>query len=114
MPSEFMIHWAGSGRCGATLFLFFLVGTLWTALSAQELVPGAYTPAPVGVNLLTLSSAYNSGDVSFDPSLPVEDASARITAGSVGYARTFGFQGRCSSRPCVSGETREKCKTSFG
>ena len=62
--------------------------------SGQELVPGAYTPAPMGVNLVTLSGAYSSGDLSFDPSLPVSDASARISAGSVGFGRTFGLLGR--------------------
>jgi hypothetical protein len=79
------------------VFLSCLIGAPSTALSAQELVPGAYTAAPVGVNLVTLSAAYNSGDLSFDPSLPIEDASARISAGSIGYARTFGLFGRAAN-----------------
>ncbi len=65
--------------------------------SAQELVPAAYTPAPVGVNLLTLAAGYNSGDLSFDPSLPVSDASARISGWSVSYGRTLGVFGRSAT-----------------
>ena len=60
-------------------------------------MPAAYTPAPVGVNLLSVTYGYSSGDVSFDPSLPVEDASAQINAWSVGYGRTFGFLGRAAN-----------------
>jgi len=74
---------------------------------AQELVPAAYTPAPVGVNLVTLAAGYSSGDVTFDPSLPVEDGSASITAGSISYSRTFGAFGRSANAtvivPCVTG-----------
>ncbi len=79
------------------MVLSCLFGALSTPVSAQELVPAAYTPAPVGVNLVTLTGVYSSGDLSFDQSLPIEDASARITAWSVGYGRTFGVFGRASN-----------------
>jgi hypothetical protein len=82
---------------GLTFGFSCLSGLLSIPGSAQELVPAAYTPAPVGINLVTLGGVYNSGDISFDPSLPVEDASARISAGSVGYARTFGLLGRAAN-----------------
>jgi hypothetical protein len=90
------------------LWLFCLVGLAPQAVLAQELVPAAYTPAPVGVNLVTLSGGYSSGDVSFDPSLPVEDASARINALSVSYGRSFGLVGRSATvtviAPYVKGD----------
>jgi len=65
--------------------------------NAQELVPAAYTVAPVGINLVSVAGAHNRGDLSFDPSLPVSDASARITGWSVTYGRTFGLLGRAAN-----------------
>jgi hypothetical protein len=81
----------------AILLLACLVGGSAPAASAQELVPAAFTPAPVGVNLLTMWSGMSSGDVTFDPSLPVEDVSARIFAWAGGYGRTFSFFGRSAN-----------------
>jgi hypothetical protein len=64
---------------------------------AQELEPRAYSPNPVGVNFVVLGVGHSSGDVLIDPSLPLTDVNARITAGLVGYGRTFGLFGRSSS-----------------
>ena len=68
-----------------------------SAASAQDLVVGAYTPAPVGFNLLTVSGFFSTGGLSFDPTLPVEDASAKLGGGFVGYGRTFRLGGRFAS-----------------
>ncbi len=97
MITELMISRLGSGRRRVAFILSCLFGSLSTAAHAQELVPAAYTPAPVGINLVVLTGGYSKGEVSFDPSLPVEDASARIHAWSVGYGRTFGFFGRAAN-----------------
>jgi hypothetical protein len=67
------------------------------AVAAQELVPAAYTPAPYGVNLVTVAAVYNSGDLTFDPTAPIEDASAEIFASTLGFARTFGLAGRSAN-----------------
>ena len=80
-----------------TIVLSCLVGTLSAAVGAQELVPAAYTPAPYGVNLLSLASSYNTGDLAFDPSGPIEDASGRIMASTLGYARTLKIAGRSAN-----------------
>jgi hypothetical protein len=97
MVTELMISRLGSGRRRVAFILSCLFGSLSTAAHAQELFPAAYTPAPVGINLVVLTGGYSKGEVSFDPSLPVEDASARIHAWSVGYGRTFGFFGRAAN-----------------
>jgi hypothetical protein len=65
--------------------------------SAQELLPAAYTPAPYGINLLSLAATYNSGDLAFDPSGPIEDASAKIGFSTLGYARTLKVAGRSAN-----------------
>lgn len=61
---------------------------------AQDLVPGAYTPGPVRLNILTFLASFNKGDVTFDPALPIDDAQATIGAGAVGYTRSLGLAGR--------------------
>jgi hypothetical protein len=67
------------------------------AAHAQELEPRAYSPNPVGVNFIVLGAGHSSGDVLLDPSLPLTDVDARITAGLTGYGRTLGLFGRSAS-----------------
>ena len=62
--------------------------------SAQELEPGAYWPIPVGLNILTVSNAFNFGDVAFDPSAPIDEASARINTTAFAFTRAFNLGGR--------------------
>ena len=62
--------------------------------SAQELTPGAYWPLPNGINILTFVNSFNWGDVAFDPSLPVEDADAKINTTAVAYTYTLSIAGR--------------------
>ena len=81
---------------------------MWPVLaSAQELEPGAYWPLPRGVNIVTGVGGFNWGDVAFDPSLPVEDGSARITSTAVSFTRAFNLAGRSAnagaSLPLVGG-----------
>jgi hypothetical protein len=84
-------------RSSAAFCLFCLLGGLATTTSAQELVPAAYTPAPYGINLLSLAAVYNEGGLAFDPSVPVEDVTAQITVSTLGYARTLNFAGRSAN-----------------
>lgn len=72
-----------------------LMGALST--SAQELIPAAYTPAPAGVNLVSVASFYNDGDIAFDPSGPIEDGSGEILASTLSYSRTLGLFGRSAT-----------------
>jgi hypothetical protein len=81
-------------------------------LGAQELEPGTYTVSPVGINVLNLSYVFNTGDVTFDPSLPVEDGSARVHTGSFAYARSVNLAGRSATAlvafPLVGGHVTGK------
>lgn len=67
------------------------------AAHAQELEPRAYSPNPVGANFVVLGVGHSSGNVLLDPSLPLTDVDARITAGLTGYGRTFALFGRSAS-----------------
>ena len=65
--------------------------------SAQELQPGAYWPLPGGLNILTVMDSFNWGDVTFDPSLPVEDASATVNTTVAAYTHTLSVAGRSAN-----------------
>ena len=77
-------------------------------LFAQDVQPRVYTPAPVGINLVTLGYSYSSGAVLYDKTIPIEDASARVHSLSAAYSRSiglFGSAGRIDlAVPFVSGE----------
>jgi hypothetical protein len=80
-------------RCCAVVIL----GSTTTAIRAQELEPRAYSPNPIGINFILTGASHSSGDVVFDPSSPLEDVSASINAGILGYGRIFGWFGRSAS-----------------
>ena len=64
---------------------------------AQDLIPGAYTPAPIGVNIVTIAGAFSHGDVAFDTSSPAEDGRATVGATIIGFNRTLELGGRFAS-----------------
>ena len=73
--------------------------TLFVACTvhAQELEPGAYSPAPVGFNIALASYTHSSGDLAFDASVPITEASASINQAVFGYVRTLDVAGRQAS-----------------
>lgn len=96
------------------------------AARGQELEPRAYTPVPIGGNLVISAFTYQKGEVLLDPSLPVTDLSAELAIGTLGYARTFSFFGRyanvgfglpgawASAEGNVFEERREVTRTGLG
>ena len=52
----------------------YLVLLTTAAACAQDLVPRAYLITPTGSNAVTVAHSWNTGDVVFDPSVPIEDA----------------------------------------
>jgi hypothetical protein len=65
-----------------------------TRAHAQDLEPRAYSNAPVGFNFLVMGYANSQGGLSFDPSLPIEDARLKIHTGVFAYARTLDLWGK--------------------
>jgi hypothetical protein len=96
------------------------------AARAQSLEPRAYSNSPVGTNFLVAGVAYSQGDVTLDPSLPIEDANARVYSGFVGYARTLDLWGqsgqigllvpgaRADANGLIEGQARSVSRTGFG
>jgi hypothetical protein len=80
-----------------TLLAVLLLLVSAGSAAAQELEPGAYWPIPRGFNIFTAANSLNWGDVAFDPSLPIEDASATINTTALAYARAFGLAGRSAN-----------------
>jgi hypothetical protein len=72
---------------------------LWHArmVHAQDLLVGAFVPAPVDFNVITATTSVSVGDLSFDPALPVDDGRARLGAVAVVYTRTLPIAGRFAS-----------------
>ena len=74
---------------------------------AQELEPGAYWPIARGINIITAVDSFNWGDIAFEPSVPIDEASARINTTVVAFTRAFNLAGRSAnaglSLPIVGG-----------
>jgi len=62
---------------------------LWSAASAQELMPRAYWPTPNGTNVFVVAYGRSVGDIVTDPSLPVTGVDSKIDNLSFTYQRTF-------------------------
>jgi hypothetical protein len=87
-------------------------------VSAQELAPRAYWPAPVGTNVAVLAYQRSKGDIVIDPSLPITGVESEIDYLQVGYQRYFSLFGRTASqstfvvrRPWMSPASRRCGKT---
>jgi hypothetical protein len=63
-------------------------------VSAQELEPRAYAPSPVGANFLVTAFSWSSGDVVFDPTIPITDVEADVRAFVVAVGHSFNLFGR--------------------
>ena len=64
---------------------------------AQELVPRAYLVTPKGSNAVTVSWSWNSGAVTFDPSLPITDSNGTFQTQVLSYYHSYGLFGRSSN-----------------
>jgi hypothetical protein len=69
--------------------------------STQELEPGAYWPIPAGLNIVTIINSFNWGDMAFDPSAPIDEASATINTAAFVFTRAFSLAGRSANAGVV-------------
>jgi hypothetical protein len=68
-----------------------------TISRAQDLVPRAYLVTPQGSNAVTLSWSRNSGEVTFDPSVPITDNKGSFQTQVLSYYHSYGLFGRSSN-----------------
>jgi len=62
--------------------------------SAQDLEPRVYSASPVGTTFLQVGFGRSSGDVVFDPTVPITNVEATLYSPIVGLSHTFGLFGR--------------------
>lgn len=62
--------------------------------SAQDMEPRAYSASPVGTTFLQIAYGRSSGDVVFDPTIPITNVQATLYSPTVGASHTFGLFGR--------------------
>jgi len=76
------------------------IGLIFTAVSdtlaAQDLEPRAYSASPVGTSFVGIAFGRSSGDIAFDPTLPITNAKATLYSPALGLGHTFGLFGRQS------------------
>jgi len=80
-------------RILSTLVLAGCCGAAW----AQQLEPRAYSVSPTGVNIVLIGYTHAAGDLNFDPSIPIDNGSARINATVLGYFRSLNVFGRSAN-----------------
>lgn len=68
---------------------------------SQEMQPRAYLPAPIGVGFTGIGYSYNTGDLLFDPSLPIEDAYVKAHIPSLSVGASLGIFGHSSQALAV-------------
>ncbi len=84
-------------RHAAVMLLALLALLVSGSACAQELEPRAYSPSPVGANFLLATYSYQSGEILFDPALPLDDVEAKINGVVGGYGRSFALAGRSAT-----------------
>ena len=67
------------------LVAIIFAALLTSAVTAQEMTPRAYWPAPKGTQVLSLGLAYTDGDIIPDPSLPIVGFDSEITSAVIGF-----------------------------
>ena len=81
----------------------------------QELEPGAYSPSPVGMNIAVVALTYNTGELTFDPSGPIDNARADILQVfqlAAGNRRVNSGEDGRFRLVCRSLESRAECRGS--
>jgi hypothetical protein len=78
----------------AALLLLLAILSIHLTAAAQDLEPRAYSPSPTGVSFAIVGFGRSSGDISFDPSVPITNASATLYSPLLGLGQTFGIFGR--------------------
>ena len=88
---------ARGGRRAAFALAALLVAGAASSLHAQDLAPRAYVVTPLGSNAVTLSYTYNTGELLFEGTVPIEDATGKLSVPMATYYRSFGLFGRSAN-----------------
>ena len=93
LPAEAVMSIASPRRARS-----WIVACLVPAVcTAQDLTPRAYLPLPVSSNAVILTYAFSDGELVFDPTLPITDATGTIHTPVVSLFHAFDLFGRSAS-----------------
>jgi hypothetical protein len=67
------------------------------ALRAQDLSPRAYLITPLRTNAVTLSTAYNDGELLLEGTVPITDATGKLDFSTLTLYHSLGFFGRSAN-----------------
>ena len=81
-------------RDALTMLIVWLAPALCTA---QDLAPRAYLPLPVSSNAVIVTYGFSDGELLFDPTLPITDATGIIHAPVLTLYHAFNFFGRSAN-----------------
>jgi hypothetical protein len=62
--------------------------------AAQDMEPRRWTHLPIDLNVLSLTYAYTTGDLQFDPLLGIDDAEFQMHSAFLAYSRSFALLGQ--------------------
>jgi hypothetical protein len=80
---------------GWCLLLVVGIATLSSVgAAAQDLEPRAYSASPIGTNFVGFGFGRSSGDITFDPAVPLTDVTGTFYTPALGLGRTFALFGR--------------------
>lgn len=65
-----------------------------SSVCATDIEPRAYSNIPVGVNFLLAGYGYTKGNVTFAPSVPIENGNMEIHSTVLAYVRSLDFWGK--------------------
>lgn len=71
-----------------------ILGTATSSALATDMDPRAYSNIPVGLNFLIAGYGYTKGNVTFAPSVPIENGKMEIHSSVLGYVRSLDFWGK--------------------
>jgi hypothetical protein len=83
-----------------SIIAILILGSVST-LTAQQLEPRAYSVSPTAVNIVIANYGYSTGDLNFDPSVPIDNGSAQIHNVTAGYFRILSVAGRSANVSAV-------------
>jgi hypothetical protein len=78
--------------------VLFLTGCLFVNIcSAQDLAPRAYVITPIHSNAVILTYSFFDGSILFEGTVPITDATARVSVPIVSYYHSFDLLGRSAN-----------------
>ncbi|MGZ8196516.1 MAG: transporter [Methylosarcina sp.] len=77
-----------------SLAVLAILGTTASSVCATDIEPRSYSNIPVGINFLLAGYAYTKGNVTFAPSVPIENGKMEIHSTVLAYVRSLDFWGK--------------------